>query len=188
MTPALISTLCTNTSSFLMNSSFMHYYYAGVSRSRARKTRDPVVEDSAAPVRRATRSTRRYVRVLTHLSARWCPLHFRPRRLKDRRLLLCSHGMPFYSSSHVRFVPHQSLGKRKHIPTNCADKEADGAAKRQLKPFRADLASRSRSTGPQQSGAWTSGSESWLALSFLRDACRSSFSSLIPGQANNDLP
>ncbi|ONM60389.1 binding [Zea mays] len=31
----------------------------GVSRSRARKTRDPVVEDSAAPVRRATRSTRR---------------------------------------------------------------------------------------------------------------------------------
>ncbi|KAL5659591.1 hypothetical protein ACJX0J_032754, partial [Zea mays] len=30
----------------------------GVSRSRARKTRDPVVEDSAAPVRRATRSTR----------------------------------------------------------------------------------------------------------------------------------
>jgi condensin complex subunit 1 len=49
----------TNTSSFLMNSSFM--YYAGMSRSRPKKTRDPVVEDSAdsGPVRRATRSTRR---------------------------------------------------------------------------------------------------------------------------------
>jgi len=38
-------------------------YYVGMSRSRPKKTRDPVVEDSAdsGPVRRATRSTRRYV-------------------------------------------------------------------------------------------------------------------------------
>ena len=42
MIPALISSYPhnTNTSSFLRNSSFM--YHAGVSRSRAKKTRDPV--------------------------------------------------------------------------------------------------------------------------------------------------
>lgn len=183
-----------------MNSSFMYYYYyyAGVSRSRARKTRDPVVEDSAAPVRRATRSTRRYVRVLTHLSARWCPLHFRPRRLKDRRLLLCSHGIPFYSSSHVRFVPTNHLVKqnifRRTVQT------------RKLMVQQSGSSSDSVPISPRGPGVLLDHSKAapsawrflnpgrldrrvgWLALSFLRHACRSSFSSLIPGQANNDLP